>query len=180
MTVSALVETPGAATANTYCTVEEATQYHDDHPQGGAAWTVASSEQKRRALLQATRLLDAHVVWTGQAARITQALAWPRVGMCDRNGTALDGDVIPPVLRDATAEFARHLLDATDDRTADSASGGLQRLKAGPVEMAFTGDRAEVVPDAVWFLLVPSWVVQVRQRSAQKAKTASMVPVVRT
>ena len=179
MTVSALVETPGASDATTYCTAEEATQYHDDHPQGRSAWTASDDAQKRRALLQATRLLDAHVVWTGYAASDGQALSWPRVGMCDRNGTALDAGVIPPVLRDATAEFARHLLDAATDRTADSAvvSSGLRELVAGSVEMTFTGDRPDVIPDAVWFLLVPSWMARVRQRSK---RTASAVPVVRT
>ena len=179
MTVSDLVEVPGASDANTYCTVEDADQYHDNHPQGGVAWTASEAAQKRRALLQATRLLDAHVVWTGYAARINQALAWPRDGMCDRNGYGLAADVIPPALRDATAEFARHLLDAASDRTADSSvvSSGIRELVAGPVELTFTGDRPDVIPDAVWFLLVPSWMARVRQRSK---RTAAAVPVVRT
>ena len=179
MAVSDLVAVPGASDANTYCTVADADQYHENHPQGGSAWTAAASDQQVRALLQATRLLDAHVVWTGHAARIDQALAWPRAGMCDRNGYALDAGGIPPALRDATAEFARHVLRATDDRTADSAvvSSGIRELVAGPVELTFTGDRPDVIPDAVWFLLVPSWMARVRQRSTQ---TAAAVPVVRT
>ena len=179
MTVSGLVATPGASTANTYCTVADADQYHENHPQGGSAWTAAEADQPVRALLQATRLLDAHVGWTGHAARINQALAWPRAGMCDRNGYALDAGVIPPALRDATAEFARHLLDAANDRTADSSvvSSGIRELVAGPVELTFTGDRPDVIPDAVWFLLVPSWMARVRQRSK---RTAAAVPVVRT
>ena len=179
MTVSDLVATPGASDANTYCTLEDATQYHDNHPQGGMAWTASAVEQKRRALLQATRLLDAHVVWTGYAASTGQALSWPRDGMYDRNDYGVDARVIPPALRDATAEFARHLLHATDDRTADSSvvSSGIRELVAGPVELTFTGDRPDVIPDAVWFLLVPSWMARVRQRSK---RTASAVPVVRT
>ncbi len=179
MTVSDLVEAPGASDANAYCTVADADQYHNDHPQGGVAWMAAETEQKRRALLQATRLLDAHVVWTGYAASDGQALSWPRDGMYDRNDYGVDAGVIPPALRDATAEFARHLLHATDDRTADSAvvSSGLRALKAGPVNLTFTGDRPDVIPDAVWFLLVPSWLARVRQRSK---RTAAAVPVVRT
>ena len=179
MTVSDLVEAPGASDANTYCSVEAADQYHDNHPQGGVAWTAAEAAQKRRALWQATRLLDAHVVWTGYAASNGQALSWPRDGMYDRNDYGLDAGVIPPALRDATAEFARHLLDAASDRTADSAvvSSGIRELVAGSVEMKFTGDRPDVIPDAVWFLLVPSWMARVRQRSK---RTAAAVPVVRT
>ena len=179
MTVSELVATPGASDANTYCSLEDAAQYHGNHPQGGVVWTAAEAEQRRRALLQATRLLDAHVVWTGGAETREQALSWPRAWMCDRNGYALDAGVIPPALRDATAEFARHLLDAASDRTADSSvvSSGIRELVAGPVELTFTGDRPDVIPDAVWFLLVPSWMARVRQRSTQ---TAAAVPLVRT
>ena len=179
MTVSDLVEVPGASDANTYCSVEDADQYHGNHPQGSVAWTASEAEQKRRALWQATRLLDAHVVWTGYAASTGQALSWPRDGMYDRNDYGLDARVIPPALRDATAEFARHLLDAASDRTADSSvvSSGIRELVAGPVKLTFTGDRPDVIPDAVWFLLVPSWLARVRQRSK---RTAAAVPVVRT
>ncbi|MCR4301803.1 MAG: hypothetical protein NUV51_09350 [Sulfuricaulis sp.] len=71
---------------------------------------VASGDASIRALIMATRVLDAMALphrtlckeqspqqyyytsrqWTGSPASATQRLAWPRVGMFDKNGNSLD------------------------------------------------------------------------------------------
>lgn len=165
MAVSTLVSTAGASNANTYCTRSDANQYDDDNPQSGTTWSSASNDQKDQALLMATRLLDEHVDWTGAASDSVQRLNWPRTGMWDRNGYGLDSDAIPDGLRDATAEFARQVL--AEDRTADDAVSikGIVGLKAGPVDLSFSGrGKPKVIPDAVFFLLTPSWFDSVRSR----------------
>lgn len=165
MAVSALVATAGASNANTYCTRAAATQYDDNHPQSGTTWSGSSSDEKGQALLMATQLLDQHIEWTGAASDVIQILEWPRIGMWDRNGNAMDSDSIPDELVNATAEFARQIIAA--DRMADDAvsTKGITQLKAGPVSLTFSGRKgAKVVPDAVYYLLEDSWFFSVRKR----------------
>jgi hypothetical protein len=171
MAVSALVVTAGASDSNTYCTRADATQYDADHPQSGTTWSGASSDEKGQALLMATRLIDEHIDWTGAPSDTVQVLNWPRTGMWDRNGNAMDSDSIPTQLRDATAEFARQVIAA--DRMADDAvsTKGITNLQAGPVSLTFSGrEGAKVVPDAVYYMLVDSWFWMVRKRGQFSAE----------
>ena len=171
MAVSTLVATAGASNANVYCTRTDATQYDDNHPQSGTTWSGASNDLKDQALLMATSLLDEHIDWTGAASDTVQVLNWPRVGMWDRNGNAMDSDSIPAELRDATAEFARQIIAA--DRMADDAvsTKGITNLQAGPVSLTFSGRKgAKVVPDAVYYMLVDSWFWIVRKRGQISAE----------
>lgn len=165
MAVSTLVATAGASNANTYCTRAAATQYDDNHPQSGTTWSGASNDLKDQSLLMATQLLDQHIDWTGAPSDVIQVLNWPRTGMWDRNGNAMDSDSIPTELADATAEFARQII--AENRMADDAvsTKGITDLKAGPVSLKFSGRKgAKVVPDAVYYLLEDSWFWSVRKR----------------
>lgn len=178
-----IVVTPAAADANSYGSVEEGDAYHEAHLYGDD-WTDASETEKAAALVMATRLLDAMPrAWTGSASTETQALGWPREGMLSRNGYALASGEIPVDLKNAEFEFARQLLTA--DRTADNAITiqGIASVKAGSVAVTFKDSSAEgvderlamrrrdsleaMVPDAVIVLLVPSWLVDVREEDAE-------------
>lgn len=164
---SALVTTPGAATANAYCSVPEADAYHDDLPVASVrlAWTSASSDDKSRAVLEATRLIDRAFEFQGSRTTVLQALAWPRyvstpmpndLGFYVSGVTEfyVDWQTIPDRVKQATAEYARQLLTA--DRTADYAveAKGIKSIKADVIEIEFkdyvTG---KPVPDAVALLL---------------------------
>lgn len=149
-----IVATAGAADANSYATTAQATAYHEGHP-WASVWAEASGLKQARALVTATRLLDAAIKWHGTVASSTQALAWPRCCAEDRQGRVYASTVIPTPVVEATCEFARQLLAA--DRTADrdSDTAGLSRLKAGPVELEFKqgSGGAKVLPDAVVLLL---------------------------
>lgn len=99
--------TVGGAASNTYATLLEAQAYFDSRlPLTG--WDDADSQEVLLAM--ATRTLDAMAVphrtlkiakdgsqyfyvsraWTGSPASVAQRLAWPRLGMRDRNGNPLD------------------------------------------------------------------------------------------
>ena len=171
MAVSTLVATAGASNANTYCTRAASTQYDDDHPQSGTTWSAASNDLKDQSLLMATRLMDEHIDWTGAPSDTIQVLNWPRSGMWDRNGYAMDSDSIPSGVSDATAEFARQIIAA--NRMADDAvsTKGITNLQAGPVSLTFSGRKgAKVVPDAVYYILESSWFAAVRQRGQMSAE----------
>lgn len=133
-----LIATPGAPNANSYASLTEADAYNAGVI-GGEAWDADTIEldTKRRALITATRLLDTNVRWRGEAVSSSQALQWPRYFVRDGRGFFLSSTVIPPALRDATAELARRLLIAGTAATSDDDTANLKKLKAGPVELEF-------------------------------------------
>ena len=163
-----IVATAGSASANSYCLLTEAEAFCDTHPYT-EAWDAASADMRKRAIITATRLIDQRIEWSGHATDTTQALAWPRVGMVNRNYVAIDEDVVPTDLKNATADFARIMLE--HDYTADNAAGrdGLSRVKAGPVEIDYrdAGLAGKMIPDSVWSML-EIW-GQVRERSSGMA-----------
>lgn len=151
-----LTATVGSASANSYSTLAEANTYHDGHPYG-SVWDTAAggTDQKNRALITATKLLDTWFTWKGSVVGSTQALLWPRVAAVGPNGYEEPSDDIPTRIKDATAELARQLL--AEDRTADNEAEvkGLKRMKVGSIEMEFTGMNSKPIPDAVSALVLP-------------------------
>ena len=121
--------------------------------------TAATDDQKCRALVQATRQLDAYVEWDGYASSTTQALAWPRIGMTDPStGASIASSVLPQRLVDAVAEQARWLLAGDRAAELDQRAQGVTRIAAGSVELEFDRNAAgpSVVAPAAW-ALVASW-----------------------
>jgi hypothetical protein len=158
--MDAIDATPGGTSANSYCTVLEADTYNDNFS-SGSAWAVAASDQKIRALLTATRLIDEHYDFDGMATTWTQALQWPRSGMLDVKGAPIPYTEIPQKLKDATAEYARQLL--AGDRTADSdvLTQGVSSFEAeGAIKVTFR----DVIPSSV----IPSAVTQMLSRWGAK------------
>jgi hypothetical protein len=172
--------TPGAATANSYCTVARGQQYFDMRlPVAG--WDNADSQAV--LLMMATRVIDASLssrrtfmppigngrggyyvnrpTWTGlRAAGNLSKLAWTRSGMYDRNGILIPENVFPDELADATAELAGAL--GTKDTTLDNSIvvKGITDIKAGPISLSFASGAAwysKPLPESVLDLLVPSW-----------------------
>jgi len=171
--------TPADPNANSYETHDEANAYFESRLPIVPPW-LASGEVA--ALVMATRVLDAGLrpqrlfvpasaghdayyrvrrTWSGLPATTTQRLAWPRVGMKDQNGNAIPDTVIPYALKEAQSELAGQLLKG--DRTLDNdiIVQGITSLRAGPVSLSFkdSGLFAQVIPDAVWDLMPPSWFI---------------------
>jgi len=186
----ALVATPGDPTANSYLTLAEALDYFLSRaPVSG--WENA--DDQNALLMHATRLIDAllsgvrewippqsgnagyyriHSKWTGAPATATQALAWPRIGMFNRNGVAIASNVIPSELKNAVAELAGAL--GTKDVTVDSdiAIQGITSVKAGSVSVGFAQGSltTKMLPDAVLLYLVPSWMTDETNEGAFSAQ----------
>jgi hypothetical protein len=170
--------TVGGATSNSYLTVAEADAYFDTRIALVPPWSAAADPDA--ALIMATRVLDALAQpfktfvpgppgdpgyyrvrrqWTGAAATSTQRLAWPRTGMLTRNGYPIASTVIPQELKDATAELAGQLLAQDFTLNNAVAQQGIASVKAGSVAVSFRDDFIfkQVIPDAVYDLLVQSW-----------------------
>lgn len=168
--------TVGGANSNSYETMLEANAYFDSRLPLNPPWVTSGGEV---ALIMATRVLDAlarplktlipgqggapayyrvRPQWTGSPATSTQRLAWPRIGMLDSNGNVIPSDVIPQQLKDAESELAGQLLKT--DRTLDNdvSIQGITSVRAGSVSLTFKENiMAQVLPDAVYNLMPPSW-----------------------
>jgi len=159
MGTATLVATAKGASSNTYATLAQADQYHDNRVASGTTWSGSSDNEKTRALLWATELMESLWDWNGGVTTTTQVLAWPRSGLWNRNGYALDPDTMPQEIIDAQSEFARQLLVSrrADDNPTEQES--LEELKAGPITLKFSGSGTynKIVPDAVYHLIPQDW-----------------------
>lgn len=134
MATPTLIATSGAADANTYATLIEANTYISARLHV-SLWDESGNDDKNKALLWATSLLDDLVSWTGLKASTTQALRWPRTSVWDIDGQSVTSSAIPQFLIDATSEFAFHLLD--EDRTLETNREviGFESMTIGPLSM---------------------------------------------
>jgi len=107
-----------------FATIAEADAYHADSMFADVWENEMETEDKRRALITASRLLLAHVPW------LRTYSDWV--------------SVIPQALKDATSEFARRLFE-NGDPFAPSDTEGIKSFKAGPVDIEFTGAGSVVV-----------------------------------
>ena len=126
----------GKADANSYADVADADAYFEGHLYA-SAWTAATEENKTKALVFATRLIDAQMQFNGTRASDAQALQWPRRECPDpdaagsvttliwwRLDSNVASDVVPAGVVNATCEMARELLIL--DRTAAPTGEGIQ------------------------------------------------------
>jgi hypothetical protein len=132
-----IITTAGAADANSYASEAELASWIELRLRNSAAVLAATADIKKKALILATRQIDELVEWDGEPTDPdVQALQWPRSGMHDDKGVEIEDDVIPDRLKNATCELACSLIDG--DRTAEVATEGIDRIKAGPVEIEFS------------------------------------------
>ena len=165
---SALVVTPGDASANSYCSRAVADTYHSNRLHS-STWTNASEDTKDASLIMATRVLDQQFTWAGfRTYPGVQALEWPRTGLLNEEGDqALDPTTIPLRLQYATAEFARLLIDSDTTVASGVAGGAITKLKAGSVQIDYASGvvpRVDLVPDSVRFGIPRNWFGSIRSR----------------
>lgn len=146
-----VVETgAGLTNSNSYCSVDEADVYHENRLQV-SSWSAATETIKETALVWATRLIDEGVAWKGYRTTDAQALMWPRTLVYDREGYTFDSYVIPSWLKNATAEYARNLVD--EDRTAETNRDltGFKKLEIGDLKLTVDSyAKKPQMPVAVW------------------------------
>ncbi|WP_342235238.1 DnaT-like ssDNA-binding protein [Inquilinus sp. OTU3971] len=137
---------------NSYISAADATAYFADRLYA-AEWTAASSGDKDKALIMAARQID-RLAFLGQIATAGQAMAWPRTGVTDREGRTISSTTVPQAVKDAQCEVA--LATLRDDPTADDGNRNVRRLKAGSVELEYSGAApTRVLPDIAASILAP-------------------------
>ena len=143
----------GLAASNSYATAAEGDTYHEAHVDA-AVWEAATTSAKEKALVHATRTLDAMTRWLGDRKLSTQSLAWPRRNAAF-DGTAVSASVVPQPVKNATAELARLLLSS--DITADLDQNLIKSLSLGKgaLEIEFKDHRDKArIPSNVGELLL--------------------------
>jgi hypothetical protein len=114
----------GKTDANSYANAADGDAYFEGHLYA-SAWTAATTANKEKALVFATRLIDSQVQFNGSRLKTDQALQWPREDCADPDsaGEAVDSNLVPKMIVDATCEEARELL--IQDRTAAPPGEGI-------------------------------------------------------
>jgi hypothetical protein len=136
----------GKVDANSYASAADGDAFHEGHLYA-SAWTAATSPDKEKALVMATRLIDAEYQFDGVRANDGQALQWPREDCRDpdadsRDGGAVADNAVPKGVVEATCEMARELLIA--DRSAAPAGEGLKYYNSGTTQTGY--DKSDTRP----------------------------------
>jgi hypothetical protein len=138
----------GKMDANAYANAADGDAYFDGHLYA-TAWTGASAGNKDKALVFATRLIDAQFQFNGWRAHEGQALQWPREGCPDpdkgvpltlvllASGAYVDSATVPKAVVNATCEMAKELLIA--DRTTAPPGEGITSVHTGHTDAAGSG-----------------------------------------
>jgi hypothetical protein len=144
---ASITATVGSASANSYLSIAAADTLAETML-GTLAWTSATTDQKTRALITATRGLDT-LTWIGDRTTTTQALDWPRTdASCD--GIDYPDDELPEQIQYATFDLANALLATptllqTPSTSASALVPGipnkdLSRIKLDVMELEFRTD----------------------------------------
>lgn len=134
----------GLTTSNSYVTVAEADDYLSIKP-NDTAWQALNSSVKQEYLMWATRLLDQRTSWRGYRQVEDSALRWPRYGAYDRDQLAVENNVVPVPVKQATIEIAFHLFtQSVDPSSPISTAGEIKRVKADVVEVEYFENTARV------------------------------------
>ncbi len=137
-----IVETVGAANANSFVSEAEMTAYCDARL-NATIWTDAAAQLP--ALVEATRELSL-LLYVGSRTDSTQALSWPRVYAPDPDAPWIEqigdallayfaDDEVPQRVKDATCELAlQFLLAGTTDLASADPNQGVVRKKVDVLE----------------------------------------------
>ena len=133
-----IIATLKSETANSYVTLSEANDYFDTSPDS-STWTNKTDDQKKRALISATRWIDT-LVFYGDRCDESQALKFPRTNyQVDR--FELSCSTIPNNIKYAQYELARALANDTGAITGTTGKdGNFSEVKLGDIEVKYNAD----------------------------------------
>lgn len=151
----------GLAGANSYVTLVEATDYYAVDPVAAAAFAALANDAAREhRLAWATRILDQKTRWRGHKAVEASGLRWPRTYVCDRDGIAIEDDVVPRQVKEAVLELAKYL--QTNDPTTEQDVEAVKRAKVDVLEIEYQDDTSQTtVPPIINQILSPLGYFQV-------------------
>lgn len=141
----------GLVTANAYASVAEVDEILGTNIH--AKWNLLTDPATKEKLIEwATRILDERVRWFGKKTFPTSGLAWPRIGVRDRENLLIDDNVVPHAVKVATAVLAEHLIAA--DPEVANASNNLTMMQVDVIILKFDANIiAQKYPPELGFIL---------------------------
>lgn len=143
-----------AVNYESYLSVSDADDFLNADLGLNAIWAAASTDDKGRALVSATRWIDQQT-WQGEKVSDAQALDWPRTGVTVE-GNEVSSASVPQDILDGCATLAALLIQSSTIATSSSTGSNIKRVLAGSAEVEFfrptTGSR---FPDLVMRYLGP-------------------------
>lgn len=125
---------------DTYATEAEAADYATMR-----GWATFPTGEALERLLKAAAIdLDNTYTFKGSIVAEAQLMAWPRSGATDKEGRTIGEDIFPTAVKRAQIELA-HLME-TDRLGSSVAEAGIQKVKAGSVEVTYAS--GSLVSDA--------------------------------
>jgi hypothetical protein len=139
--------TVGGTTSNSYIDVAAADQIMEYRQTTFATWSALSADQKGAALISASQMFDS-IKWKGVRTAETQALRWPRSGVYDQDGYAIDDDVIPADVAEALADYAYTV--SQGDQFQATGLEGFSEIKVDVIGLKLDADdRDSAIPDRI-------------------------------
>jgi len=103
---------------------------------GADKFDAATSVNRKKAHVSATRWLDRQT-WAGAKKEASQALEFPRTGLTDKDGNAVDDTTVPAVIESACYELVLILLDDATKQESEDSGSNIRSVKAGSVSVEF-------------------------------------------
>lgn len=149
----------GGVVSNSYLSEADATAYITVSVMDRTLrdyWAKALPDDRARALIKATQLLDIAIRWAGYKATAEQALQWPRADMYDASLYSISDTVIPSAVKAAQAETAVWLLSKAGVNPT-STDAQFDVIKIGPITLDYAenklGSSQEYLPSIVQSLI---------------------------
>ena len=126
------------ANANSYASLSDSNDYFDTSPDS-STWTNKSDDEKKRALISATRWIET-LVFYGDRCDEGQALKFPRTNY-QVDGVELTCTLIPNNIKYAQYELARALANDTEAMTGNTGTAGnFEEVKLGDIQVKYNTD----------------------------------------
>lgn len=132
-----IVTEPFSDLANSYADIAQADNHFEDtlHTTG---WGELDVDIKRRALINATLVIDSSYTFVHNISRHRQKLAFPRSLLFDRQGRTISSEVFPPDIVTACILLAEHITREDIRENLDPILGGLSSLSVSGASLSTT------------------------------------------
>lgn len=123
------------ASANSYMSISSCSTYLNS--KGITTWAAATTG-KEVSLIQACLYMEL-LPWKGLRSLSTDPLAWPRLGMLDRDGYNIYSDVVPLDIKRAQCELAyRFFLGRNPMEDVAPGDQFITREHVGPIDLTYS------------------------------------------
>ena len=130
----------GKTDSDSYISVDNADIYVQDHYGGASTWLDLTEDQKEMYLRRAAQYIDSYYrkKWKGLKATSTQAMEWPRSGVCDASGYEVSSAAVPVAVQEAQVEAAILLQSGYSlQPVITGGESNIKRKKVGPIEVEY-------------------------------------------